>query len=147
MSWISFVLFLHIVAACVWIGGQITVAILIPALKGHPELVSAVGQRFQRAAWVAYGFLILTGILNVYNLGIGWSGLVSTPPGRLVLDKLGFVALSGIAAAVHALILAPRRRERMSARAFSAWAAILGSISLLAALAAALYGVVIAHGG
>ncbi|MGH7721202.1 MAG: CopD family protein [Candidatus Dormibacteria bacterium] len=147
MSWQTLILFVHIIAACVWIGGQITIAAVIPALRTHPELTSIIGRRFQILAWTAFGVLILTGVGNVLGLGMGWSDLTTTSQGRLLLDKLGLVLLSGGAATLHSLILAPRQRTRVSRHALSASSAILGSASLLAALGAALYGVVIARAG
>ena len=146
MSLADLVLFVHIVAACVWIGGQITVAAVLPLLRGDPGLIAAVGHRFARLAWTAFGVLVVTGVLNVTLMGWGVGDLPSTGPGRILLVKLGFVVLSGLAAAVHAGIQAPRRREAMSQRAYSAGAAVLGSVALLSALAAALFGVLIARG-
>jgi putative copper export protein len=147
MSWATLVLFLHIVAACIWIGGQVTVAVVLPALRGHPDLIRTIGRRFQVLAWSAYGVLIVTGAGNARFMGLGWGDLTGTTEGRLLLEKLGLVLLSGAAAAVHVFVQAPRSRARLSHRAFSAWSAVLGSVSLLAALGAALYGVVIARGG
>ena len=147
MSSATLVLFLHIVAACIWIGGQVTVAVVLPALRGHPDLIRTIGRRFQVLAWSAYGVLIVTGAGNALLMGLGWGDLTGTTEGRLLLEKLGLVLLSGAAAAVHVFVQAPRSRARLSHRAFSAWSAVLGSVSLLAALGAALYGVVIARGG
>jgi hypothetical protein len=56
--------------------------------------------------------------------------------------KLGLVGLSGLAAAVHAFLQAPRRTDVATSR--PAASALLGSTSLLAAVGAALYGVAIA---
>ena len=40
-------LFLHVLAATVWVGGQITLAALVPALRGTAEGVTAVAaERF-----------------------------------------------------------------------------------------------------
>jgi uncharacterized membrane protein len=35
------VLWIHIIAGCVWIGGQITLGMLVPVLRGQPDLVTA----------------------------------------------------------------------------------------------------------
>jgi putative copper export protein len=138
----SFVLWLHVVAACVWIGGQATVAAVIPMLRGHGDLAARAGRRYQAIAWPAYAVLIVTGIVNVGNAGLSWSDLLSTPAGRTLLVKIGFVAVSGLAAGAHSLIQAPRRREGRAGGAVSS--AVFGSVSLVSAVLAALYGVVIA---
>ena len=139
----TLVLWLHVLAACVWIGGQVTVAMLIPPLRRHGTLARTAGQRYQWVAWPAFTVLAVTGILNVGNAGLRWSQLLDTPAGRTLAVKLGLVALSGLAAGVHAFLQAPRddgdrsRPPRASV--------VLGAISLLAAVLAALYGVAIVH--
>lgn len=136
------VLWVHVLSACVWIGGQIVVAAVVPMLRSIDGLAAAAGRRFQLVAWPAFLLLLITGVGNMHNVGITWGGLTTTVTGRTLSAKLALVALSGIAAAVHALAQAPRaRRER---RAGPLLTAVLGSTSLLAAVAAALLGVVIA---
>jgi putative copper export protein len=59
-------LFLHVLAATVWVGGQITLAALVPALRGvGGAATKAAANAFNRVAWPAFGVLILTGIWNV----------------------------------------------------------------------------------
>jgi putative copper export protein len=138
------VLWLHIVAATVWIGGQITIAALLPLLRGQPELLERGARRFQRIAWIAFGLLVVTGIWNIHNAGITLHEMQADARGRTLVLKLGFVASSGAAAAAHALVVAPRA-ARTSSGGLRASSATLGSVSLLAAVLAALYGVVIAE--
>lgn len=137
-----FVLWVHIVAACIWIGGQVTVAAVMPLLHDHRDLARRVGRRYQAIAWPAFVVLILTGLLNVTNAGLRWSQLLDNPAGRTLIVKLAFVALSGVAAGVHSLLQAPRRGHAHGDSAIGS--AVLGSVSLIAALLAGLYGVVIA---
>lgn len=143
ISGADLVLWLHVIAACVWIGGQATVAVLIPLLRGHRALPRLVGQRFQTVAWPAYAILAVTGLANVSNTGLRWSTLWDSPAGRTLAVKLGLVAVSGLAAGAHALLQAPRRDDRAHGRPVAS--AVLGSISLLTAILAALYGVAIAN--
>ena len=142
ISGTEFVLWLHVIAASIWIGGQVTVAAVIPALRKHGTLARTVGRRYQAIAWPAYLVLIFTGILNVSNAGLQWSHLFDTTVGRTLAVKLGLVGLSGLAAAVHAFLQAPRRAGDTSSRPVAS--ALLGSTSLIAAVLAALYGVAIA---
>jgi putative copper export protein len=143
ISWVTVALWLHIVAACIWIGGQVTVAAIIPMLRDQRDLARRVGRRYQAIAWPAFAVLIVTGLLNVANAGLRWSLLFDSPAGRTLVIKLAFVALSGVAAGVHVVVQAPRRRHAGSSAV--GWSAVLGSISLVAALLAALYGVAIAR--
>jgi putative copper export protein len=138
------VLWLHILAATVWIGGQVTLAALVPVARGVEGTVRLLARRFQRIAWPAFAVLIITGIWNVHNAGIAWSDLQSTPQGRTLSLKLGFVILSGIGAAVHAYFVGPRA-TRGGSRRTQAISGVFAGIGLLAAMAAALYGVVIAE--
>jgi putative copper export protein len=142
ISGAAVVLWLHVIAACVWIGGQATVALLIPLLRGQGALARLAGQRYQMVAWPAYAILVITGLANVSNAGLQWSTLFDSPPGRTLAVKLGLVAVSGLAAGVHAFLQAPQRSEQVAGRPVAS--AVLGSVSLLTAVLAALYGVVIA---
>lgn len=136
------VLWLHVIAASIWIGGQVTVAVLIPLLRGGPGLAAAAGRRFQVVAWPAFALLVATGVLNMRHRGIGWGDLGSTETGRTLGVKLVLVLVSGAAAALHAFVQAPSSARRPSA----AMSAALGALSVTAAVGAALFGVVIAGG-
>jgi putative copper export protein len=137
----TLVLWVHIVAACIWIGGQVTVAAIIPLLRDHRELARRVGHRYEIVAWPAFAALIVTGLVNVSNAGLHWSQLLDSSAGRTLVVKLALVALSGFAAGVHSFLQAPRGH---AAGGSAVGSAVLGSISLIAALLAALYGVAIA---
>lgn len=139
----QWVLWVHVLAACIWIGGQIVVAAVIPLLRrvggeGTTSLASAVGRRYQLVAWPAFAALAVTGVINVGNAGLQWGHLLDSSAGRTLAVKLGLVFVSGAAAALHAFVQAPRGRS-------AAWSASLGTLSLLAAVTAALYGVAIAQ--
>lgn len=137
----TLVLWLHVVAACIWIGGQVTVAAVIPLLRGRDALAQLVGRRYQAVAWPAFAVLIVTGVLNVGNADLRWSQLLDSPAGRTLALKLGLVGLSGLAAGVHSFRQAPRPGGGTAGSAVTS--TVLGSISLVAALLAALYGVAI----
>jgi putative copper export protein len=137
------ILWIHILAASLWIGGQVIIALLIPLLRSQPALLATAARRYQQVAWTAYIVLIGTGLLNAHNAGITWSDLLHSALGRTLLLKLGFVALSGLAAAIHAFVVAPRAGS--SGPTTRLLSAVLGMLSLGAALAAALYGVLIAE--
>lgn len=59
-------LFLHVLAATVWVGGQVTLAALVPALRAAgAEVPRAAANAFNRVAWPAFGVLVATGVWNV----------------------------------------------------------------------------------
>ncbi|MFQ5966091.1 MAG: hypothetical protein ACE5MI_00605 [Acidimicrobiia bacterium] len=63
--------FLHLVAAAVWLGGLITLAVLIPTLRRAGvtrEQIQAMARRFGTVAWVAMATLIVTGIVQLWRI-------------------------------------------------------------------------------
>lgn len=91
--------FLHVLAATVWVGGQLTLAGLVPALRGiAPDAPRAAARRFNRIAWPAYGVLVATGIWNLVERDVTDR---STEWQVTVFVKLLVVGLSGISALVH----------------------------------------------
>lgn len=91
-------LFLHVLAATIWVGGQFTLAALVPVLRrAGAEVPRAAARQFGRVAWTAYAVLIATGIWNVVDYDekhrSGYHGTLTL--------KLVFVALSGLTAWWH----------------------------------------------
>lgn len=86
----------HLLAATVWIGGMITVALLVPVLrKGGADrgLVQAAARRFGHATWIAISVSILTGMLQIFRFDHPLSGALAI--------KLVLVSLSITLAFVH----------------------------------------------
>lgn len=93
--------FLHVLAASVWVGGQLTLAGLVPGLRSlGPDAPRAVARRFNRIAWPAYGVLVATGVWNLFESSFGDR---STEWQVTLFVKLVVVALSGVSAATHAV--------------------------------------------
>ena len=69
-------LWIHIVAASVWVGGLITLGALVTALRrggaGRP-LLQAMARRFGTVSWTAMVVAVATGIWQVGRLNIPWS--------------------------------------------------------------------------
>jgi putative copper export protein len=98
VTWSTVRLFLHVLAATVWVGGQLTLAGLLPGLRAlSPDAPRAVARRFNAIAWPAFGVLIATGIWNIVTVKPTWN----SPYGTTLIVKLGVVAAAGIAAYVH----------------------------------------------
>lgn len=65
-------LFLHVLAATVWVGGQIALAGLVGTIrKQSAEAPRAVARAFARLAWPAFGVLVITGIWNLTEIDLG----------------------------------------------------------------------------
>jgi putative copper export protein len=138
------VLWIHVIAACIWIGGQITLGMMMPMLRTVPDIMRDIARRFQNLAWVAFAILIITGLVNLRDAGISLTNLNANAQARTLSIKLVFVIISGAAAAMHAYWVTPRMRNASHAKRAVA-VGTLGGISLLAAMLAALFGVAIAQ--
>jgi putative copper export protein len=92
-------LFIHVLAATIWVGGQLTLAGLVPVVRAlGPDATRAVARQFDRIAWPAFAVLVATGVWNLVAVDIGDT---STSYQATVLVKLLLVALSGGGAAAH----------------------------------------------
>jgi putative copper export protein len=121
-------LFLHVLAATVWVGGQLVLAALVPALRGAgAEVPRTAARAFNRVAWPAFGVLVATGIWNIVAEGDRGSAYRTT-----LMVKLAVVAASGGTAFLHAR--ATTRRGM----------AVFGALTGVTALAALLLGIVLA---
>ena len=130
VSWDTIRLFLHVLAATVWVGGQLTLAALVPVLRRlGTEVPRAAARRFNQVAWPAFAVLLLTGVWNMIAERSKISGSYETT----LVVKLAVVAVSGITAALHA-----RARS-------AAGLAVFGALTGISALAALLLGILLAE--
>ena len=91
-------LFLHVLAATVWVGGQITLAALVPALRAAgSDVPKAAAKAFNRVAWPAFAVLVVTGAWNVVAEGDKGPAYQ-----RTLMLKYALVLASGLTAYVHA---------------------------------------------
>ena len=98
VSWATIRVFLHVTAATVWVGGQLTLAGLVPGLRAlGPDAPRTVARRFNRIAWPAFGVLVLTGIWNVVDIDPDWG----SDYGHTLMLKIAVAAASGLAAFFH----------------------------------------------
>jgi putative copper export protein len=132
VSWDTLRLFLHVLAATIWVGGQLTLAALVPVLRRFgAEAPRVVARRFNQVAWTAFGVLIVTGIWNIVAVKsrIDHSASYRTT----LIVKLAVVVVSGVAAALHIRSRTARGR------------AVFGALTGLSALAALFLGVLLAE--
>jgi putative copper export protein len=129
VNWETVRLFLHVLAATIWVGGQITLAALVPALRAAgTDVPKAAANAFNRIAWPAFGILVLTGIWNVVAEGDKGPAYQHT-----LMAKYTLVLASGVTAYLHARVSSRRAM------------AILGALTGLTALATLFVGIMLAE--
>lgn len=121
-------LFLHVLAATIWVGGQITLAALVPALRAAgTDVPKAAANAFNRVAWPAFAILVVTGVWNVVAADDDSAAFQNT-----LMLKYTLVLASGVTAYVHAKATS---RKMM---------AIFGALTGLTALATLFVGIMLA---
>jgi len=125
--------YLHLLTVCVWLGGQVVLAGVVPKLrKTNPDALSNIAKGYAAIAWPAIVLIVFTG---------AW-GLAATD----VADKSSaFMVTLGIkmllvAVAVIATVIHSNGTSKLAK-------GLGGAIGLLATLFAAYYGVLLAHVG
>lgn len=116
-------LFLHVLGAVVWVGGQVVLVALLPVLRDAGGTVSRDAARaWNRVAWGAFALVVATGVWNLFEISFGDR---STEYQVTLFVKLLVVAFAGGAAAVHSLT---------SSRTVLAITGALGGLASLTAL-------------
>jgi len=116
-------LWLHVLGACVWVGGQLTLAALVPALRlAGPDAPKRAARAFNRIAWPAYGLLLVTGVWNV--AAVSSADHPDSAYQAVLAVKVGVVAASGVTAWLHTRATTPR--------ALAVWGAATGLTALSA---------------
>jgi uncharacterized membrane protein len=156
--------FVHVLAACAWIGAMIFFAVAVVPVVRRPEfrtvfadIVRRVGARFRVLGWICVVALIATGIANLalrgllsqLTVGAFWS----TDFGRTLAYKLVAVLLVVIATAAHDWLFGASAMQRLArdpsspaaqrARRMASW---LGRSTLLLSLAVLLFAVWLVRG-
>lgn len=122
---------LHVLAAALWVGGQLVLAGLVPAARQvSPDAPKALARAFGRIAWPAFVVLVLTGF---WNIAATHPSHQSTAWQVVLWVKLVVVALSGLGAWLH-------QRSRSKAGI-----AVWGSVAGLTSVAALAMGVLLAN--
>jgi putative copper export protein len=129
VSWTTVRLFLHVLAATIWVGGQLTLAALVPALRAlGTQVTRTAARRFNQVAWPAFAVLVVTGVWNI----IAESDKDHGPYRTTLVVKLAIVAVSGVTAFLHT-----RSRGTVGL-------AVFGALTGVSALAALFVGIMLA---
>ncbi|HXQ75407.1 MAG TPA: hypothetical protein VN791_02840 [Acidimicrobiales bacterium] len=120
---------IHVLAAAVWVGGQLTLAGLVPTARGLGEgAARSLAKAFARIQWPAYGVLLITGLWNVSATHAGQPGAWQVVLGV----KIAVVLVAGLGAGLH---------SRATTKAgLAAW----GAVTAVASVAALALGVFLA---
>lgn len=125
-------LFLHVLAAAVWVGGQIALAGVVPVLRRDaPTVTKAVARAFAKVAWPAFAVLVATGVWNLAAIDVADT---DTSYQVTVFAKVAIALVAAVAVAVHSI-----GRSKVAL-------ALGGAIGLLASLGALYLGVLLHTG-
>jgi putative copper export protein len=113
---------LHVLAASVWVGGQIVMMGLVgPAKTMGPDAPRTLAQTFAKLAWPAYAVLVITGFWNISTFH--W-GAQSGAWKAVLMAKIVVVAAAGVGALLH---------SRATSRAgLAIWGSVAGTASVAA---------------
>ena len=118
----GFRLILHVLAATVWVGGQITVTGLLPTIRTlGDDAPKRVARAFGRLLWPAYAVLIVTGFWNISavdasHASSAWNAVLGV--------KITFVLIAGVAVFLH--------QRSTSKVGLAVWGSIGGVASIVA---------------
>jgi putative copper export protein len=113
---------LHVLAASVWVGGQIVMMGLVgPSRAFGPDAAKVLARAFARLAWPAYAVLVVTGFWNISTFH--WAAQTGAWKTILVV-KIVVVALAGLATLLHA--------HASSRTALAVWGSVAGITSVAA---------------
>ena len=141
----------HIVAACFWVGGILFFAVvLVPVLRKLPgpssvEFVRAIGTRFRVAGWWSVALLVATGLVNLLSRYPGTelaeAAFWLSPFGQALTLKLALVAIVVVASighdvlgvrATNAALRDPGSADAVRLRMLASWLGRLDAVLVLA---------------
>ena len=125
--------YLHLLAVCVWLGGQVVLAGVVPKLrKTNPEALTNIAKGYASIAWPAMILIVFTG---------AW-GLAATDTANQSTEYMVTFAVKMllVAGAVIATLIHSNGTSKLAK-------GLGGAIGLLATLVATYCGVLLAHVG
>ncbi|MBI4455301.1 MAG: DUF4149 domain-containing protein [Acidobacteria bacterium] len=155
---------LHILAAIIWIGGMAFLGMVLAPYARRPEqrdiaisMIRWTGMRFRSIGWVCIGLLILTGLFSVSYRGYGWQDLSSpfwqSSFGHTLGLKFSLLAVILLLSLLHDFIIGPRagaisqtNPSSSQARRLRRQAAWIGRVNLLLAVVVVALAVILVRG-
>src|SRR5262249_42159624 len=106
--WATLVLWLHLLAAMFWVGGQLFLfLVVIPVLRQEMaeadsvRIAALTGRRFALLSGVALAVLLVTGPLNAAIHGVSRHELEDTTWGHVLAAKVALVVLVLVLSGAH----------------------------------------------
>jgi len=104
---------LHVLAAAAWLGGLVSLVLLLAAISRIPPLPGAVlardaAHRFSTLGMLSVAILVLSGVVNAWILVGSVRALVVTVYGQLLILKIVMFAFMLAFAAINRFWLTPR---------------------------------------
>ena len=125
--------YLHILAVCVWLGGQVVLAGVVPKLrKTNPEVLSNIAKGYATIAWPAMIMIVITGAWGLTEID-------TSNQSSAYMVTFGIKMLL-VATAIIATLIHSNGTSKLAK-------GLGGAIGLLATLFAAYCGVLLAHVG
>ena len=125
-------LFLHVLAAAVWVGGQIVLGGLVPRLRrAAPETTRIAARAFGTVAWPSFAILMATGMWSIFDTSLSER---TTEYQTTVAVHVVLAIAAGTSAAIHSL-----GRTKLAL-------ALGGALGLITSLAAMFLGLVLRTG-
>ncbi|MBI2060820.1 MAG: DUF4149 domain-containing protein [Nitrospirae bacterium] len=156
---------LHIVAAAVWLGGMVFVGAVVVPVSRKPDfqksaasLVHHTGIQFRPVGWICLGLIAFTGLFNLWYRGVRAEDLVSLnfwrmPFSQALAYKLILFYVILVISAVHDFYLGPKATASWMAdpnspktAKYRNLASKLGQIGLLISLAIVAFAVMMVRG-
>ena len=111
-----FVLWIHVIAAVTWVGGNLILAmVIVPHFRQslppveRIKLLMQIGKRFEPVVWGCVGVLFFTGLYNFfYAVGFTTPVPISSVFMWTLLIKIGLFFVLIMLTALHSMIFAPR---------------------------------------
>ncbi len=121
---------LHVLAATVWVGGQIVMTGLVGPARGlGPDAPGTLARAFARLAWPAYVVLLVTGVWNVTAVGYAAQDSVWK---EVLIAKIVVVVIAGLGVLLH--------QRATTKQGLAVW----GSVGGLASVVALVMGILLA---
>jgi putative copper export protein len=125
--------YLHILAVCVWLGGQIVLAGVVPKLrKSNPEALTNIAKGYAAIAWPAMILIVFTGAWGLTEVDVANNSSEYMVTFGI---KMLLVAMAVIATLIHS-----NGTSKLAN-------GLGGAVGLLATLIAGYCGVLLAHVG
>ncbi|GAA2837209.1 hypothetical protein [Nonomuraea rubra] len=144
MTWWAVVRFLHVLGAALWVGGQLTVSLVVLPLarrlldaERRGQVLSAVGRRFGLLTVAVFLPLQLaTGVAIAWHKGVTWAMLAEPGYGRILAAKLLLFCAVMAMAGAHGWAGGAGRPLLARSMAIASLVGSLGVVLLAAALPA-----------